>query len=401
MSVSDSGGKGVTFPDGFLASGIACGIKPDGRPDLALVVSEETATAAGVFTTNRIQAAPVRVSRIRIEQGRARAVVLNSGNANACTGERGMEDALRTTTIAAERLGILPEEVLVCSTGPIGVPLPVERIVSALPEAVERLDPDGGPAAAAAILTTDTKPKESGRSISTGEGEIRIGGMAKGAGMICPGMATMLAVITTDATIDAPDLQRWLREIVDGTFNRITVDGDRSTNDTVLVLANGWSGVRADPGTPAGRKFREALFEVCSDLARRIVADGEGATKLVTVRVTGAADPADAERAARAVAGSMLVKCSWFGGDPNWGRILDAVGYCGAELDPDRVAVWFDEIAVAAGGRAVGEEAAEAARAAAARREFSVRVDLGRGASEAVVLTTDLSPEYVRINAEH
>jgi glutamate N-acetyltransferase/amino-acid N-acetyltransferase len=384
---------GVTAAQGFVAGAMACGIKPSGRPDLALVASLRPAAVAGVFTTNRVKAAPVILSQQRAAAGRARAVIVNSGNANACTGEEGQRAAERMAAAAARRLELAADEVLVLSTGVIGVPLPVEKIEAALPALVP--SPDGGDAAAQAIMTTDTRPKTAAVELAIDGSPVRIGGMAKGAGMIHPNMATMLAVITTDAAIAPADLQRHLSAAARRSFNRIDVDGDTSTNDSVVLLANGASGT-----TLPGELFAEALTQVCVSLARQIAADGEGATKLLEVTVTGAARLEDAEKAARAITRSTLVKAAMYGNDPNWGRILCAAGYSGAAFDPAGARLTVQGIPLFAHGVPLPFDA-QAASAALRAPEVAVHLDLGSGDESATAWGCDLSPEYVRFNAEY
>ena len=392
-------GAGVAFPAGFRAAGVAAGIKARGL-DLALICSETPCSAAGIFTTNRVSAAPVKLSRERIRSGRARAVVANSGNANACTGPAGMVHAQLAAQAVADRLGIDPADVLVCSTGPIGRPLPIERVVAGVDKAVAVLSVQGGADAAEAILTTDTRAKTAACEVALGAGTVRIGAMAKGAGMIRPQMATMLAFLTTDAEAGSSVLDRALRKAADASFHRITVDDDQSTNDTVLILANGASGVAVETEGDVAI-FEDAVRAVCLRLALAIVRDGEGATKLVRVEVRGAPSDRAAERVARAVGGSMLVKSSWFGNDPNWGRVMHAVGYAGVEIDESRVRIRFEDVPVVEAGLATEEAGGPAAKEAVSRREFSIRIDLGLGTGEYEIYASDLSYEYVRVNAEH
>jgi len=397
---------GVNAAKGFSASASACGIKrtppKNGlrRDDLCLVVSDALATAAGVFTTNLVKAAPVLLSRRHLEDGKARAVLLNSGNANACTGVPGLRDAEQCANAAAVSLGIPADEVLVCSTGRIGVRLPLPKMLPGISAAAGSLKPTPAAALAAAksIMTSDSVPKQSAYEVKVGSGSFRIGGMAKGAGMISPNMATMLCVITTDASVPPAFLRRALRESVGKTFNCITVDGDCSTNDTVLTLANGRSGVKIR--TLAGqRAFISALQAVCADLARAIVEDGEGTSRVIELTVKGARSGSDAHLAARAIANSQLVKSAWAGGDPNWGRILDAAGYSGAKFDPDKVEIAYGGMKAARNGMGCQDMKGELKlRKIAARKGFSVLVDLHAGKGEARLLTTDLTEEYVRLN---
>ncbi|MBI5709010.1 MAG: bifunctional glutamate N-acetyltransferase/amino-acid acetyltransferase ArgJ [Candidatus Eisenbacteria bacterium] len=389
---------------GFCAAATACGLKASGAPDLALVVADAPCSAAGTFTTNRVKAAPVLHDQEVLERnpGGIRAVVANAGCANACTGERGMADARAMAALTAQALGCAADQVLVLSTGVIGVPLDMEKIARGIAAAGASVAPEGAPLAARAIMTTDTRPKVAGVEVWLGGGEVRIRGFAKGAGMIHPDMATMLAVVTTDAAV-APLLLQWaLREAVGRSFNRVSVDGDMSTNDTVLLLASGAAGARVgDADLPA---FTAALTEACTSLAKQIARDGEGATRLVEITVTGARDKREAHQVADSIARSPLVKSAVHGGDPNWGRVLAAAGCGGAELDPGKLALWFgapgQAVQVVAEGRRAAYE--EQAAAALLRRDpVAVLLDLGLGSAEATVWTCDLSAEYVAINAHY
>jgi glutamate N-acetyltransferase/amino-acid N-acetyltransferase len=381
---------GVTSPMGFVAAGTACGIKPSGDADLALVATGDrrAVAAAGVFTTNKATAAPVLVSadHLAATGGRAAAVVLNSGNANACTGAAGRADAERTCALVAAQLGCAPQQVLVCSTGLIGIPLPMDAVEAGIPGLTAALGPDGM-GAAEAIRTTDTVRKET----RVDAGPFTVGGMAKGAAMLAPSMATMLAVLTTDAVADPEVLAGALRTGVAGSFNSLLVDGATSTNDTVLLLASGASGHRDDAA------LADAVAAACADLARQMAGDAEGATKLVEVRVTGAGSDDDARRAARAVAGSLLCKCSWYGCDPYWGRIVSELGSSGASFDPDAVAVAYGDVTVCRGGVAADHDAGALEKTMAAP-ELLVAADLGLGAGAASVLTCDISHGYVDEN---
>ena len=394
---------GVTTARGFRAAGVAAGIKANGGLDLALLVSDTPAQAAAVFTTNRAVAAPVVVSREHVARsgGVARAIVINSGCANACTGNEGLQAARDMATETARLLACPPEQVLVASTGVIGVALPIEKIRLSLPVAFRSLGADQGSVAARAIMTTDPFPKEAATRIPAGGGidrEVFIGGMAKGSGMIEPMLATMLGFVTTDAAVPERLLDRALRDAVESTFNAITVDGECSTNDTVMILASGASGVTIDARSYDA--FLDGLTTVCRELALGIVRGGEGATKLVTVIVTGAATPADARRAAKAIGNSPLVKTAIHGGDPNWGRLIAVAGRAGVGFDLERAAVTIGSTVLFKNGRPHDEAAPEAAEYLKGR-DLTVSVDLGAGSATSTVWTCDLSAEYVRINADY
>lgn len=391
---------GVTAAAGFSACGVASGIRKN-RLDLALIVSDRPASAAALFTRNLVQAAPVVEAKRALAEGegRARAIVANSGNANACTGERGAAAARRTVVEAAALLGVEPHAVLVASTGVIGEQLPVERLIAALPTAVEALSVDGGDAAAEAILTTDTRTKVATRGVAVDGERFVVGGVAKGSGMIHPDMATTLAFVTTDAAVPPAALDAALRRAVDVTFNRITVDGETSTNDMVAVLANGAAGVDASGGEAAAA-FERALTDVLIDLARQVVRDGEGATHFVTVRVLGAAREGDALAVARTISGSPLVKTAIYGADANWGRIVAAAGRAGVELAPEKLAVRLNGLEVLAPGYE-SDFSEERASELLSREEILIEVDLGAGEAEATTWTCDLTPGYVDINANY
>ncbi len=397
-------GGTVTTPAGYLAAGVSAGIKPGtNRKDVALVVSTAPASAAAVFTTNRVQAAPIHVDREHLQDGCARAVVLNSGNANACTGEQGRRDAEAMCAIAGAALGLDAATVLVCSTGVIGVPMPMDRITAGVKAAATVLSAQGGADAARAIMTTDTVPKTCAVELDCQGSAVRLGGMAKGSGMIAPNMATMLAAITTDAAVEPELLQELLGRAVRRSFNCVTVDGDMSTNDTVILLANGASGApRLTSGDdPAVGRLYAGLEAVCCNLARQIARDGEGATKLVSVDVQGAVDEMAARQVGLAVANSMLVKTAIFGNDPNWGRILCAMGYAGVAFDPGAATVTLCGVRIYGGGAGQPFDA-QALSAAMAGKEVSIGIDLGvAGGGGATIFTCDLSYEYVRINAEY
>jgi glutamate N-acetyltransferase / amino-acid N-acetyltransferase len=394
-------GGGVATPKGFRATGISAGVKgTPGALDLALLVSDQPATAAAVFTTNLAQAAPVTLSREHLARsgGVARAVVVNSGCANACTGEAGLRDARTMTTETAQLVGCPVEQVLVASTGVIGVALPIDKIQQGLPVAFHALDASDGALAAQAIMTTDPFPKEAAARVGINGRDITIGGMAKGAGMIEPMMATMLGFVTTDAGVPKALLDRALREVVNETFNAITVDGDSSTNDCVMILANGASGVTVDESSYDA--FTDALRSVCVRLALGIVRGGEGATKLVTVNVTGANSSTEARQTAKAIANSLLVKTAIHGGDPNWGRLIAVAGRAGVGFDLNRAQVMIGPIVLFKDGRPYDDNAPEAA-SYLKNTDIVVTVDLGVGHASSTVWTCDLSAEYVRINAEY
>ena len=383
---------GVTLPRGFRAAGVAAGIKESGRPDLALVVNDGPSfTAAGVFTRNKVKANPVLWSEQVLRERRLRAVVLNSGGANACTGPQGFQTTHATAEKAAELLDCGAIEVAVCSTGLIGVQLPRDAVLTGVEKAVGALSGDAaaGQAAATAIMTTDTVAKQAGHTHPAGWS---IGGMAKGAGMIAPSMATMLAVLTTDAAVDAEELDAALRAAVRLSFDSLDIDGSMSTNDTVIVMASGACGL-----TPQPEDFRAALTAVCQDLARQMQADAEGVTKRVTVRVTGAASEEDALTVARHVARDNLVKTALFGSDPNWGRVAAAVGAAPAEVDPERLDITINGVLLCRGGVAAGDRHA----ADLTGPDVVVEIALGLGTGEAEILTTDLSHGYVEENSAY
>jgi len=392
---------GVTAPQEFKAAGVSAGIKAS-KPDLALIVSERPAAVAGVFTTNRIQAAPVRICREKLTGKQATAIVVNSGNANACTGARGEADVRRMAMAAAEELGVEEKTVFVCSTGIIGAPLPMDKIETGIGRAAELLSEDGGDSAARAIMTTDTTDKQVALEFGIDGIPVRLGGMAKGSGMIEPNMATLLAFLTTDAAVDSESLQDCLTSAVNGSFNRISVDGAQSTNDTVLFMANGGAGTGPlNEKHPDWNVFAAAVGEVTNRLARKIVKDGEGATKFVTVRVTGAVSVEGARKAARAVANSPLVKTSWYGEDPNWGRIISAIGCSGAEVNEGLVSVCYDNVCAVMNGCAAAESSLKDLGKVLAQSSFSVNIDLNLGDNTDTVYTCDCSEEYVRINSEY
>ncbi|PNU19503.1 ornithine acetyltransferase [Geothermobacter hydrogeniphilus] len=383
---------------GFKFAFRPAGIKSSAKADLGLIYSEVPAACAGVFTRNQVVAAPVVISRPRIAGGRCQAVVVNSGNANACTGDRGIRDALRMTELTAHTLGLSEDLVVVSSTGVIGQTLPMARLEKHIPLLGSELVADGAEGLAEAIRTTDSFAKLSWRELDG----CRVLGIAKGAGMIHPNMATMLGFVVSDARIDAALLQQLLVAAVDRSFNAITVDGDTSTNDMVLVLANGQGeGDVILPGSSAAEQFSEALKAVLLDLAKMIVRDGEGATKLVEIAVRGAESEADARAAARSIATSSLVKTAFFGEDANWGRIIAAAGYSEARVDPNRVAIDFDRVPVVRAGVSTGAEREAEASEVLRRTEFRVTVDLGLGAGCFSYYTSDLTYDYVKINADY
>lgn len=387
---------------GFRAAGIRCGIKRRGL-DLMLIASDVPATAAGVFTRSTVVGAPVTLSRARVRRGRARAIVANSGCSNVAMGARGLADARAMTAAAARALGCDPSEVLVASTGVIGQPLPLERIERGLPKAARALERGGLAAAARAIMTTDTVPKLAAVRVRIEGRPVTVAGIAKGAGMIEPDVATMLSFLLTDAAVAPPLLRRLLRRAADRSYNRVTIDGEGSTSDTVLLLANGRAGhpLLRDPASAGARRLEGALGELTEELARAIARDGEGATRLVTVRIAGARSAAEAERAAKRVANSVLVKTALFGGDPNWGRILQTIGAGRITIRLTRAEVRLGGVPVFRGGASTGPAARARAGRALRSPEVEVAVDLGAGRHAATVWTCDLSYDYVRVNAEY
>jgi glutamate N-acetyltransferase / amino-acid N-acetyltransferase len=405
-------GGSVTSPPGFTAAAAHAGLKADGALDVALLVSATSCATAGTFTRNAVRAAPVLYDEDLLSErpGRVRAVAMNARVANACTGADGLAAARAMAHAAEQAAGLPPRTALVLSTGVIGVPLPVDAVGAGLREAAARLSTEGGTEAARAIMTTDTRPKHCAVRIDTPAGTITVGGIAKGAGMIHPDMATLLSVLTTDAVAEPATLAPLLRRVVDRTFNAISVDGDTSTNDTVLLLANGASGIdpfRDGALTPV---FEEAVQQVARTLALAIVADGEGATKLVEIHVTGGPTEAAAREVGRAIARSALVKTALFGADPNWGRVLAAAGAAGVPLAPEKLSLRAapppgggadgDWILLADGGATAHPDRARA-RAVFALKHLRLQLDLGLGRAEAVVWTCDLTPDYVRINADY
>jgi glutamate N-acetyltransferase/amino-acid N-acetyltransferase len=387
---------------GFKFSAVEAAIKKPGRLDLGLIFSENPAVVAAVYTTNRVKAAPVAISMKRSKNGIAQALVVNSGNANACTGQQGMDDALETTRLVAEGLGIPDEATLVASTGVIGVPLPMERIRGGMTPLIEGLAAGTFADISRAIMTTDTFPKLETRQGEADGKAYTVTGIAKGAGMIMPNMATMLAFLVTDAAVDAAWLDKVFREANDSSFNTITVDGDTSTNDCAVIMANGAAG-NAPLSSASGdaARFVAILNDILLSLAQKIVRDGEGATKYVTINVMGAVSNAEAKRAAMAIANSSLVKTAFFGQDANWGRILAAAGYSGAHMDPALVDLYFDDVAMSRNGIFAGGDAEARGTEVMGKPEFSVTLDLKMGEGKATVYTSDLSHEYVNINADY
>ncbi len=388
---------------GFSSAAVAAGIRYSDRLDLGLIYSNTPAVTAGVFTTNQVKAAPVIIDMDRLKQGRAQAILVNSGCANACTGTQGMEAALATSALLSSRLGISDEMVLLSSTGVIGEQMNVGAFRSSMDSLVAGLDEGKFEEVAHAIMTTDTVPKTAYRTVAIGEHEVKLMGMAKGAGMIMPNMATMLSFVVTDAQISFPELQGALRQATARTFNRITVDGDTSTNDMVIAMANGAaSNEWIDEENPAGRKaFQDALEDVLKELALKIVSDGEGASKCITIRVCGAKEEGEAEQIARTVANSNLVKTAFFGEDANWGRIIAAMGRAGVRFDPYQVDISFGDVLLVKDGLAVGKVAELAATEVLKEKNIVVCIDLKDGVGCEEVYTCDFSLDYVRINADY
>ena len=390
---------GVCAPGGFLASAVSCGIKAKGELDLALLYSELPAVAAGVFTTNELKAAPVVYSKRSVGGKSARAVIVNSGNANSMTGSRGLADAEAMSAAVEKELGLPSRQVLVASTGPIGNYLPMKKVRKGIKQAVAELSPGGNTDAAKAIMTTDTYPKELAVEMEIARKVVRMGAMAKGAGMIHPDLATMIVVITTDAELDADMMQDWLSKAVQWSFNRISVDGDQSTNDTVLMLANS---AAFPEGHTLDSEERDLMFRalcwLTANLAMALVKDGEGATKFLRIVVNGARDDSEAVQVARSIANSNLVKCSFYGGVLNWGRIASAAGSAGVALEPGKIDIFLGENMVASGGEPA-ETDSKGLEKYLKRDEVEITLDLGLGSGSAYFLTTDLSTEYVKINA--
>lgn len=392
---------GVTFPKGFKAAGVKAGIKKSGNLDLALIYTGKEAAVAGVFTKNAVAAAPVIVSREVVKGGKAHAIVANAGCANACTGETGLANARKMAALAAAEVGCASDEVLVGSTGIIGVNLPMDKLEAGIKAAAAELSEDGSKNAGNAIITTDTYSKACSCEVEIGGQAVRFGAIAKGSGMIQPNMATMLCYITTDANISSQLMQKALSEIVEVSFNMISVDGDMSTNDTVLVLANGASGAaEITDGSPEYDKFYATLKEICQELSKRIAADGEGATKFLTINVSGTKTFEDAKTVAMSIAKSPLVKTAFFGEDPNWGRVICAVGYAGIPMVPEKTVIKFGGVPVYANG--LGAEFNEDdIQKVMAEHDIVIDVEMGMGDAKATVWSCDFSYEYVKINGEY
>lgn len=392
---------GVTAAKGFRAAAISCGIKNPKieRLDLALIVSDSRTVTDGLFTTNQVKAAPVRVSIQHLRGSDIRAIIANSGNANACTGVRGIQDAKTMARKTAEALGVGMRQVLVGSTGIIGMKMPIERITARVDDLARKLNAKGSDEACRAIMTSDTKPKTYSIEVPCKGGSFRVGGIAKGAGMICPNMATMLCFITTDAKIGKAEMNKALRYATDMSFNRITIDGDTSTNDTVIVMSNGQATMPViKAGSEEAELFRCALHKVMLELAKMMVGDGERVTKFVEIRVRNARTLSDARKAAEAVAKSLLVKCSWHGSDPNWGRVIHAVGYSGARIREELIDIYFGGLLACKGGLVSKTPVAELEKVVK-KAKFAVTIDLNLGSANYDVYTTDLSEEYVDFNA--
>lgn len=393
------------LPLGFRYAAVKAGIKPSGKPDFAVVVADASASAAAMFTGNRVVAAPIIVGRKHLvrSEGHVRVVAVNAGNANCATGQIGIDACLQVCSAAAETFHCDGHEVFPSSTGIIGVPLPAEKPIAALPQIAASLGatPENFEQFARAIMTTDTKPKVAYASVTVDGKQVRIAGVCKGAGMIHPQLvphATMLVYVFTDAAVEPSVLDAFLRQSVEVSFNRISIDGDTSTNDTVLLLASGATGIRVDAGNAA---FLSALKEVCTTLAKKIVDDGEGITHVVELQIEGAPSDRDALTVAKAIAHSPLVKTAWAGCDPNWGRLMAAIGYSGVAIDPERINIWFGKQQICINGGRVANFDESAAHTYLKQREFTVRIDLGIGTGTCRFWTTDLTAEYVNINAEY
>jgi len=395
----------VVIPRGFRFGAIKAGLKASGRTDFALLVADGPASAAAAFTGNKVSAAPLIIDKenLKATGGRVRVVAINAGNANCAAGQAGLDAARATCAGAAAVFGCTPQEVFPSSTGIIGVPLPAEKLIAVMPALAAQLgsESDHFQQVALAILTTDTVEKTAFARFEVGGREVRIAALCKGSGMIHPQLvphATMLVYILTDAEIAPSTLQEYLNHAIELTFNRVSVDGDTSTNDTVLLLASGASGARTDAGNV---EFKNALTQVCTSLARQVVADGEGITHVVELRIDGAASDADALKAAKAIAHSMLVKTAWAGADPNWGRLVAALGYSGAQIDPERIDIAFGDLPVCSNGGRAAQFDEEKAHAYLKQEEFSIEIQLNQGTGSCVFWTTDLTTEYVHINADY
>ena len=401
MFSEERANAGVTFPKGFKAAGVKAGIKKSGNLDLAMIYTEKEASIAGVFTQNAVAAAPVVVSRAHVATGSAHAVVANAGCANACTGETGLANANKMAELAAKELGCDASDVLVGSTGIIGVNLPMDKVEAGIKAAAAELSDKGSQNAGNAIITTDTYSKACSCEVMLGGKAVRFGAIAKGSGMIHPNMATMLCYITTDAKISSPLLQKALSSIVEVSFNMISVDGDMSTNDTVLVLANGQSeAAEILEDTKEYEIFYHTLEKICQELSKRIAADGEGATKFLTINVTGTKSFADAKTIAMSVAKSPLVKTAFFGQDPNWGRVICAVGYAGVPMVPEKTVIKFGDVTVYANGLGAEYDEEKLAKVMA-EHDIVINIDMGLGQESATVWSCDFSYEYVKINGEY
>lgn len=393
------------IPKGFRFGATTVGLKASGRPDFAVIVADAPASAAAAFTANRVSAAPLQVDKehLRATGGRVRVAAINAGNANCATGQAGLDAARATCVAAAHAFGCTPEEVFPSSTGIIGVPLPAEKIVAVLPRLAAEIGPESDhfQQVAQAIMTTDIVDKTAFARIEIDGREVRIAGVCKGSGMIHPQLvphATMLVYVLTDAAIEPTVLDTYLRSAIELSFNRISVDGDTSTNDTVLLLASGTSGAQIAEGDAA---FAQALRQVCTSLAKQVVADGEGVSHVIELSIEGAADDTDALKVAKAIAHSPLVKTAWAGCDPNWGRLMAAIGYSGAEIDPDRIDIWFGDLPICRNGGRAAEFDETAAHAYIKQPEFSIRIALHQGQGSCTFWTTDLTAQYVHINADY
>ncbi|MFZ6016196.1 MAG: bifunctional glutamate N-acetyltransferase/amino-acid acetyltransferase ArgJ [Nitrospirota bacterium] len=388
------------IPEGFLFSTVEAAIKKPGRKDLALIYSKVVTNIAGTFTTNMVKAAPVKLNMKNIKSGRGQVIIVNSGNANACTGGRGMQDAVEITKLVANALNIKPSLVYVCSTGVIGAPMPMERVRPKITELIDNLGRSTIEDVATAIMTTDTFPKIVKKKVKIGNKTGTMVGICKGAGMICPNMATMLCFIMTDIKVEQKTLDKALKDVVNKSFNRITIDGDMSTNDTTLIMANGMLGnPQITDKSESYTTFKKALYEVTDELSRLIVKDGEGATKFIEIEVKGARSEADAERAAFAVAKSNLVKTAIYGNDANWGRIMAALGYSGIEIKEKKIDIYFGKVKIVNKGITTGKD--KEANEVLKGKDIKIIIDLHLGRASAKVFTCDLTEEYIRVNAEY